>query len=139
MSKRNVWIAAGWVTIAAFLGWELVGAYDGNPNTVPLTDILVQYVPAQVTYALVAALIAWLPAHFHNRYDRYPEQPLSARKKHLAAVAVAVLTAVQAAISDDMVTATERNQIYAVAVGALLTYFLPNTPGAADAKTGTLS
>jgi hypothetical protein len=52
----------------AWLGWELIAAFDSNSHTWPLTHVVVAYVPWPVTALAVAMLIAWLPAHFFTAY-----------------------------------------------------------------------
>jgi len=61
----------------AFLGvtamaiiWELAASFDSDPSTYPWTDLIVEYVPAEVTIAVIGALTLWLPAHFGIRYWR---------------------------------------------------------------------
>jgi len=59
------WLVNG-TFIAATLGvivWEMAYAWDHNPDTMPWTDLLASYVPAPVTYGLLALLVAWLPGH----------------------------------------------------------------------------
>jgi membrane protein implicated in regulation of membrane protease activity len=57
------------VTVLALVA-ELVGAFDGNPNTDPWTDLITAYVPWQLALAVFAALAVWLPAHFWVAYRR---------------------------------------------------------------------
>jgi hypothetical protein len=54
----------------AWLAWELFAAFDGSAATWPLTEVVVEYVPAEVTYAAIGALALWLPIHFAIRYRR---------------------------------------------------------------------
>lgn len=69
-------IKGGWRSVAFLgvtavaLGWELVASFDGSSDTVPWTDLIVTYVPVEVTYALLGALAVWLPIHFGIRYWR---------------------------------------------------------------------
>lgn len=66
----------GWKSIAflsltgTWIVWELVASFDGDEGTSPLTDLVVTYLPAEVTMALVGFLALWLPAHFGLRYYR---------------------------------------------------------------------
>jgi hypothetical protein len=69
-------IKGGWKSVgflaatAATVGWELFASFDGNPQTSPWTDLIVTYIPGEVTTALVGALVVWLPVHFGLRYYR---------------------------------------------------------------------
>lgn len=69
-------IKGGWKSVG-FLGitgtaivWELVASFDGNATTWPWTDLITEYIPGEVTAALIGALVAWLPIHFAKRYKR---------------------------------------------------------------------
>lgn len=55
---------------------ELVASFDGSDSTVPWTDLLVEYVPGEVTVAAIGALCLWLPVHFGLRYYRKDRTPL---------------------------------------------------------------
>jgi hypothetical protein len=68
--RRRTWIAAFLATTAAALVAECWAAWDSSPDTTPWTDLIVTYVPGEVTLAVLGALIAWLPAHFYIRYRR---------------------------------------------------------------------
>jgi hypothetical protein len=57
------------VTGAALL-WELVASFDSSESTVPWTDLIVEYIPGEVTTAVIGALVCWLPVHFGLRYYR---------------------------------------------------------------------
>lgn len=59
---------------AAVLGWEIFASWDGDPATSPWTDLIVTYVPGEVTAVLLGGLIAWLPVHFGIRYWRKSRQ-----------------------------------------------------------------
>jgi hypothetical protein len=52
------------------VGWELVASFDGSTDTEPWTQLLVDHVPAWVTFAAVGVLLLWLPGHFYVRYRR---------------------------------------------------------------------
>jgi hypothetical protein len=62
------------VTGAALL-WELVASFDSSDSTVPWTDLIVEYVPGEITVAVIGALCLWLPAHFGLRYYRKGRLP----------------------------------------------------------------
>lgn len=55
---------------AVVLGMELFASFDGNTETEPWTGLIVDYVPDEVTFAAIGALILWLPIHFAIRYAR---------------------------------------------------------------------
>jgi len=55
---------------AAVLGWELFASWDGDTGTSPWTDLIVTYIPGEVTAAILGGLIVWLPVHFGLRYYR---------------------------------------------------------------------
>lgn len=69
-------VKGGWKSVgflgatAAVLGWEIYASWDGDDGTSPWTDLIVTYIPGEVTAALLGALIAWLPVHFGLRYYR---------------------------------------------------------------------
>lgn len=69
-------IRGGWKSIgflgatAAVVGWEVFASWDGDRGTLPWTDLIVTYVPGEVTAVLLGGLIAWLPVHFGLRYWR---------------------------------------------------------------------
>lgn len=67
---KRVWPFAFLGLIAVFIGAEVWASVDSSPDTVPLTDYLVRYVPEEVLYALVGALLLWLPYHLWRRFRR---------------------------------------------------------------------
>lgn len=70
MSRRAWWIAGFLgVTVAAIVA-ELWASFDGSASTTPWTDLVVEYVPGEVTLAVLGALLVWLPVHFFVRYRR---------------------------------------------------------------------
>lgn len=108
MSRRGWWTVGFLGVTALAVGAELVAALDHNPDTVPWTDLIAQYVPQPVTFAAIAILCAWLPAHFAHAYrKRHPPEgdmtiplpptqvrhPWRATARTVAAVAVALLPA----------------------------------------------
>ena len=64
------WRTAFLSLTALVLAMELFAAFDGDPETDPWTDMIVGYIPAEVTIAAIGALVLWLPAHFGLRYWR---------------------------------------------------------------------
>jgi hypothetical protein len=69
-------IKGGWKSVgflgatAAVLGWEILASWDGDPGTSPWTDLIVTYIPGEITAVLIGGLVAWLPVHFGLRYWR---------------------------------------------------------------------
>jgi len=55
---------------ALVLGMEVWASVDGDPETDPWTDLIVQYIPGEVTAVLIGGLALWLPVHFGLRYWR---------------------------------------------------------------------
>lgn len=55
---------------ALAIGMELWSSFDGNPNTEPWTDLIVTYVPEEVTGLAIGGLATWLAVHFIKRYQR---------------------------------------------------------------------
>lgn len=65
------WKTVGFLSATALvLFWELIAAFDGDPETMPWTDMIVAFVPGEVTAAVLGALLLWLPVHFGLRYYR---------------------------------------------------------------------
>jgi uncharacterized protein (DUF779 family) len=67
-------IKGGWKSIA-FLGvtavavtTEVVFAFDGSDDTWPWTDLIVNYVPGEITMFALFGLGGWLLVHFGRRY-----------------------------------------------------------------------
>ena len=65
--KRSVGFLAA---TGAVIAWELYASWDGDPGTAPWTDLIVTYIPGEVTAAIIGGLVAWLPVHFGIRYWR---------------------------------------------------------------------
>jgi hypothetical protein len=55
---------------AVVIGMEIWASADGDPNTDPWTDLIVAYVPGEVTALAIAGLCGWLAVHFGVRYWR---------------------------------------------------------------------
>lgn len=67
----RAWWRAGFLAVTALaLVLELVASFDGNPNTDPWTDMIVTYIPAEITAVLLGGLCLWLLVHFGLRYWR---------------------------------------------------------------------
>jgi type IV secretory pathway TrbD component len=65
--KRSVVFLAATATV---LGWEVYASWDDDPETSPWTDLIVTYLPGEVTAVAIGGLVAWLPVHFGLRYWR---------------------------------------------------------------------
>ena len=66
--KQKAWIAGFLgVTVLAIVA-ELVAAFDPSTETIPWTDLIVEYVPWEAAAAVFGALAVWLPVHFAYRY-----------------------------------------------------------------------
>lgn len=63
------------VLTVAWLFWELWANFDNDPNTWPLTWVIVHYVPAWITLPAVLLLAVWLPYHFWSNYQRKRRRP----------------------------------------------------------------
>jgi hypothetical protein len=67
-------IKGGWKSIAFLsvtgvaVGTEVIFAFDGSDDTWPWTDLLVNYVPGEVTMFGIFGLSGWLIIHFGRRY-----------------------------------------------------------------------
>ena len=70
MSRRTAWRAVFLGLTALVLGMEVWASADGDPETDPWTDMIVQYIPGEVTAVLIGGLALWLPVHFGLRYWR---------------------------------------------------------------------
>jgi hypothetical protein len=68
--SRTAWVTAFLSGTALILTAELWASFDDDPNTDPWTDLIVAYVPAEITFAAIGALALWLPIHFAIRYKR---------------------------------------------------------------------
>lgn len=70
----RIMIKGGWKSVGflgatfAVLSWEVFASWDGDTDTSPWTDLIVTYVPGEVTAVILGGLIAWLPVHFGLRY-----------------------------------------------------------------------
>lgn len=71
MKGRALWLSIVFLTLtAAAVGWEIVAAFDGNPDTWPWTQLIITYVPWWVTYPVLIGLFLWLMFHFAYYYVR---------------------------------------------------------------------
>lgn len=124
----------------AWLFWELWANFDNDPNTWPLTWVIVRYVPAWITIPAVIVLAVWLPYHFIRNYrerfkgpsGRYQERQAMPnwiakyKKFWIAAVGfAAVLTKV---LADGHIDTAEYGELAIAAVTALGVLGVANTP-----------
>lgn len=58
------------VVTVLVLSWEVHASRDGDPSTCTWTELIVTYIPGEVTAVLIGGLLAWLPVHFGIRYWR---------------------------------------------------------------------
>lgn len=66
--KQKIWTAGFLgITFLAILA-ELFGAFDDSTQTIPWTDLIVEYVPGEIFAVVFGALALWLPVHFGTRY-----------------------------------------------------------------------
>lgn len=70
MSTVARWRIAFLGLTAVVIGMEIWASADGDPNTDPWTDLIVAYVPGEVTALAIAGLCGWLAVHFGVRYWR---------------------------------------------------------------------
>ncbi len=81
LTSRGRWVGGFLGVTAVALVAELVASFDGSGDTVPWTDLIVQYVPGEVTAAAIGALVCWLPIHFGLRYWRKRTSKVSRPRK----------------------------------------------------------
>lgn len=68
---KGGWKSVGFLSATgAVILWELYASWDSDPGTPPWTDLIVTYIPGEVTAVLIGGLVAWLPIHFGIRYWR---------------------------------------------------------------------
>lgn len=67
---KTIW-RIGFLSVTALaVIMELFASFDGNPNTEPWTQLIVKYIPGELAFAGIGALVLWLPVHFGIRYYR---------------------------------------------------------------------
>lgn len=67
---RNRWRIGFLAVTALALVMELVASFDGNDQTDPWTDLIVSYIPMEITAVAIGGLALWLVVHFGIRYRR---------------------------------------------------------------------
>lgn len=73
---RNAWRAAFLGVTALAILMELWASFDGNPDTDPWTDMIVAYIPGEVTALVLTGLFGWLVVHFGLRYWKRRRRPV---------------------------------------------------------------
>jgi hypothetical protein len=102
MSRRTAWIAGFLAWFVAWIGLELLGAFDSRAWTVPLTDIIVASVPMKYGFPAIVAFAVWLVAHFwiYWRRRRRAETPtVPGRYVMFARIRKAVLAGLGATVA----------------------------------------
>lgn len=94
------WLIA--VLTLAWLAWELVAAFDHDPHTWPLTQVIVTYVPAWIYMPAALLLAVWLPWHLWSNRQRGAAQEVAMSNQlvHLDAVNRAARTFIQGLLVD---------------------------------------
>jgi hypothetical protein len=69
-SRRTTWVAGFLTATVMVVIAELVASWDGDPDTVPWTELLVAAVPGEVFALLGGGFVCWFVAHFAVRYWR---------------------------------------------------------------------
>ena len=73
---RNRWRVAFLAVTAVAIVMECWASWDGNPNTDPWTDLIVAYIPDEVTMLAIGGLSLWLLVHFGKRYWKRRSRPV---------------------------------------------------------------
>jgi hypothetical protein len=69
-NRRTTWIVVFLTGTALVVAAELVASWDGNPDTVPWTELIVGALPGEVFVFLGGGFVCWLVVHFAIRYRR---------------------------------------------------------------------
>lgn len=75
MNRKHAFRWAFLTVTAAAIGLELWASFDSSPATEPWTDLIVTYVPGEVTAVAIGGLSLWLVVHFGRRYLRKHRNP----------------------------------------------------------------
>ncbi len=70
MGRRRCWVVGFLAATVLVVAAELLASIDGDPDTVPWTELIVTHVPGEVVAVAIGALLVWLPLHFGLRYGR---------------------------------------------------------------------
>lgn len=70
MTRKQAWRVGFLAATGVAVGMELWAVLDGSGDTEPLTHIVVDNVPAEVTLLAIGALTGWLAEHFRLAYKR---------------------------------------------------------------------
>jgi hypothetical protein len=69
MPSRRTVITGVFLTVTfTAVGLEVWFATDSDPDTLPWTALVADHVPAPVTFAAIAVLVAWIGPHFVEAY-----------------------------------------------------------------------
>lgn len=68
MKTKTKWTIGflGVTALAVFL--ELFAVFDGNPETLPWTNLFVDNIPFQIGFSIVCLFAGWLVKHFYTAY-----------------------------------------------------------------------
>jgi hypothetical protein len=62
--SKALWLVGFLGTFGLWLAEEIWAAYDADPNTVPLTNFLVDNVPGWILFPVILTFAVWISAHF---------------------------------------------------------------------------
>jgi len=66
--QKTHWIT-GFLTLTALaIVAECFAAFDDSTETIPWTDLIVEYIPGEIFAVALGALMLWVPVHFGIRY-----------------------------------------------------------------------
>lgn len=66
--NKKVWSSIFLGLTGIVVGMEVWAANDSTPDTRPWTSFILQYLPKEVTYAVIAGFAVWLYFHFKKYY-----------------------------------------------------------------------
>lgn len=67
-ARKGPWIIGFLSLTALAIIAECFAAFDSSTDTVPWTDLIVEYVPGEIFAVVLGALMLWVPVHFGIRY-----------------------------------------------------------------------
>lgn len=73
--SRKTWIGAFLGLGAAWAAMELYASYSSTDDAIPLTWLIVDYVPAWLALPFVTVFSGWLVMHFVRRYLGMVKRP----------------------------------------------------------------
>lgn len=68
MTFRQYWILLFLSLTGLVIAMELLAACDNNPDTVPWTALIVEYINVEIAMFLIGGLSLWLIVHFGRAY-----------------------------------------------------------------------